>query len=169
MPGPYELYLVRHGVAEERGAKWPDDAKRPLSADGMSRMKKSARGLDRLDVTFDVILTSPLVRARQTADILSAEMDGHPAIVNVEALAPGASYASLVTELEKHARKARIALVGHEPGIGELAARLVGSRHPIEFKKGSVARIDVEQIPPAGPGDLRWMMPPKFMRAMKKS
>jgi phosphohistidine phosphatase len=168
MPGPYELYLVRHGVAEERGPKWPDDGKRPLSADGMSRMKKSARGLDRIDVTFDVILSSPLVRARQTADILSAEMEGHPAIVNVDSLAPGAPFASLVADLEKHARKTRIALVGHEPGIGELAARLIGSRHPIEFKKGAVARIDVDQIPPAGPGDIRWMMPPKFMRAVKK-
>ncbi len=169
MPGPYELYLVRHGLAEDRGAKWPDDGKRPLSADGMSRMKKSARGLDRVDVKFDVILSSPLVRARQTAEILSAEMDGHPAIVNVESLAPGAPFALLVADLEKHARKTRIALVGHEPGIGELAARLVGSRHPIEFKKGAVARIDIDQIPPNGPGDLRWMLPPKFLRALKKS
>jgi len=169
MPGPYELYLVRHGLAEERGAKWPDDGKRPLSADGMSRMKKSARGLDRIDVKFDVILTSPLVRARQTADILSAEMDGHPTIVNVESLAPGGQFSALVADLEKHTRKTRIALVGHEPGIGELAARLIGSRHPIEFKKGAVLRIDIDQIPPAGPGDLRWMLPPKYMRALKKS
>src|SRR5580765_2770167 len=168
MPGPYELYLVRHGLAEERGAKWPDDAKRPLSADGMSRLKKSARGLDRIDVKFDVILTSPLVRARQTADILSAEMEGHPTIVNVDSLAPGAKPDALIADLEKHTRKTRIALVGHEPGIGELAARLVGSRHPIEFKKGAIARIDINQIPPAGPGDMRWMLPPKFMRAVKK-
>ena len=169
MPGPYELYLVRHAVAEERGAKWPDDSKRPLTADGMSRMKKSARGLDRLDVAFDVILSSPLVRARQTAEILSTEMEGHPAIVTIDSLAPGAAFASLVADLEKHARKTRIALVGHEPAIGELAARLIGSRHSIEFKKGAVARIDIDQIPPNGPGDLRWMLPPKFMRAIKKT
>lgn len=169
MPGPYELYLVRHGVAEERGPKWPDDNKRPLTADGMSRMKKSARGLDRIDVKFDVILTSPLVRARQTADILSAEMEGHPTIVNVDSLAPGAKPDALNADLEKHTRKTRIALVGHEPGIGELAARLVGSRHPIEFKKGAVLRIDVDQIPSSGPGELRWMMPPRIMRALKKS
>src|SRR4051794_22789103 len=146
MPGPYELYLVRHGLAEDRGAKWPDDAKRPLSDDGISRMKKSARGLDRVDVKFDIILTSPLVRARQTADILSVEMDGHPPVVTIESLAPGGAFAALTADLEKHARKSRIALVGHEPAIGELAARLVGSRHPIEFKKGAVARIDIEQI-----------------------
>src|ERR1043165_3270696 len=101
MPGPYELYLVRHAVAEERGDKWPDDNKRPLTADGMSRMRKSARGLQRVGVTVDVILASALVRARQTAEILSAELDGHPAIVTSEALAPGGAFASLVAELEK--------------------------------------------------------------------
>ena len=52
--------------------------------------------------------------------------------------------------------------------IGELAARLLGSRHPIEFKKGAVCRIDIDDLPPAGPGDLRWMLTPKIMRALKK-
>lgn len=169
MPGPYEIYLVRHGVAEERGVKWPDDSKRPLTADGMSKMRKSARGLDRVGVKIDVILSSQLVRARQTADILSAELDAHPPIVNVESLAPGATAAALVADLEKHVRKGtRIALVGHEPGIGELAARLIGSRHAIEFKKGAIARIDLDEIPPTGPGDLRWLMTSKFMRSLKK-
>ena len=72
------------------------------------------------------------------------------------------------TDLEKHARKTRIALVGHEPGIGELAARLIGSRHPIEFKKGAICRIDVEEVPPSGPGALRWLLTPKILLALKK-
>jgi phosphohistidine phosphatase len=169
MPGPIELYLVRHGVAEQRSVKWSDDAKRPLTPDGMSKMKRSARGLDRVGVALQLILSSPLVRARQTADILSAELDSHPPIVNIESLAPGATYAALVADLEKHVRKAtRVALVGHEPGIGELAARLVGSRHPIEFKKGAVARIDLDGIPATSPGDLRWLLPPRFLRALKR-
>jgi phosphohistidine phosphatase len=168
MPGPYELYLIRHGVAEGRGEKWPDDTKRPLTADGMTRLKKAARGLGRLDVTFDVILSSALVRARQTAEILSSELDGHPPIVTCEALSPGGGFAALVADLEKHARKTRIALVGHEPDIGELAARLIGSRHSIEFKKGAVCRIDLDALPSNGPGDLRWLLPPRFLRAVKK-
>jgi phosphohistidine phosphatase SixA len=57
--------------------------------------------------------------------------------------------------------------VGHEPGVGELAARLVGSRHPIEFKKGAVCRIDLDELPPNGPGDLRWLLPPKILRALR--
>ena len=57
-----EIYLVRHGVAEKRGEAWPDDAKRPLTEDGMSKLRKSARALERLGVVLDVIVTSPLVR-----------------------------------------------------------------------------------------------------------
>ena len=169
MAGPYQLYLIRHGVAEERGDAWPDDAKRPLSEGGIERLQKSARGLARLDAWIDVILTSPLVRTRQTADIVASAFDPRPSIVSVDSLAPEGTYTALVADLEKHARKTRIALVGHEPGIGELAARLIGSRHSIEFKKGAVCRIDVEQIPPVGPGDLRWMLTPKIMASIKKT
>src|SRR4051812_4256151 len=168
MTGPYELYLVRHGVAEERGDRWPDDTKRPLSADGMARLERTARGLARLDIGFDVILSSPLARTRQTADILAAELEGHPPIVNTDALAPGADHAAVVAALEKQSRRKRIALVGHEPGIGELAARLIGSRHAIEFKKAAICRIDLDEIPPNGPGDLRWLVTSKFLRAIKK-
>ena len=168
MPGPYELYLIRHGVAEERGDAWPDDAKRPLTEEGMARMRKAARGLSRLDVVFDIVLASPLVRARQTAEIVAGGLAPRPSLVNIDALAPGAGYAALITELEKHARKPRIALVGHEPDIGELGARLVGSRRSIEFKKGAICRIDIDEIPPNGPGQLRWFLTPKILLSLKK-
>jgi phosphohistidine phosphatase len=168
MAAAYQLFLIRHGVAEERGDAWPDDAKRPLSEDGIERFQKSARGLARLDVWIDVVLTSPLVRARQTAEIVASAFDPRPSIITIESLAPGGSYASLVADLEKHGRKTRIALVGHEPGIGGLGARLIGSRHSFEFKKGAVCRIDVDEIPPVGPGDLRWFLTPKVMASIKK-
>lgn len=168
MAGPFELYFVRHAIAAERGDAWPDDSKRPLTDEGASRMRKAARGLARLDVGIDVILTSPLVRARQTADILASALDPRPSIVTIESLAPGAGYTAFVADLEKHARKSRIAVVGHEPGLGELAARLIGSRHAIEFKKGAVCRIDLDQIPSAGPGHLRWFLTPRMLRAIKK-
>ena len=168
MPGPYELYLIRHGVAEERGDAWPDDSKRPLTEDGTSRMRKAARGLSRLGVAFDIVFTSPLVRARQTAEIVAGGLAPRPALVNIESLAPDAGYAALMADLEKHARKPRIALVGHEPDIGELAARLVGSRRAIEFKKGAICRIDLDEIPPSGPGQLRWFVTPKILLALKK-
>jgi phosphohistidine phosphatase len=162
-----ELYLIRHGVAEERGEAWPDDSKRPLTQDGMSKLRKIARALETLEVNFDVIVSSPLVRTRQTAEIIAGGLDPHPHIVTSDALAPGGSAAAALSDLEKHAKRERIALVGHEPGIGELAARLVGSRHPIPFKKGAVCRIDVERMPPAGPGDLRWFLTPKMLRLIR--
>lgn len=168
MPGPYELYLIRHGLAEKRGEAWPDDARRPLSEEGMSRLRKEARGLVRLGVTFDVVLTSPLVRARQTADIAAGAFDTRPVIVVIESLAPEGSPQAVLSDLEKQARRTRIALVGHEPSIGELAARLAGSRRAFEFKKGAVCRIDVESLPTAGPGTLRWFITPKILRELRK-
>ena len=168
MAGPFELYLIRHGLAEERGDAWPDDGKRPLTEDGMESMRKEARGLARLGVVLDVVLSSPLVRARQTAELVAGGLEPRPPIINVESLTPDGSYAAVVADLEKHARKRRIALVGHEPAIGELAARLIGSRHSFEFKKGAVCRIDVEAIPPSGPGNLRWLLTPKVLKAVRK-
>jgi phosphohistidine phosphatase len=163
-----ELYLIRHGIAEQRGEAWPDDAKRPLTEDGMSTLRKAARALERIGVVLDVIVTSPLVRTRQTAEIIAGGLDPHPHIVTAESLGPGGTVAAVLSDLEKQAKRSRIALVGHEPGIGELAARLIGSRHPIPFKKGGVCRIDVEGLPPAGPGDLRWFLTPKIMRMVRK-
>ena len=168
MAGPFELYLIRHGLAEERGHAWPDDGKRPLTEEGMESMRKEARGLARLGVVLDVVLSSPLVRARQTAELVAGGLEPRPPIVNVESLTPEGSYAAVVADLEKHARKRRIALVGHEPSIGELAARLIGSRHSFEFKKGAVCRIDVATIPPSGPGNLRWLLTPKVLKALRK-
>jgi len=168
MPGPYELYLIRHGVAEARGESWPDDSKRPLTEKGMSRLRKSGRGLVRFGVSIDLVLTSPLVRTRQTAEIIAFSFEPRPAVVTIESLAPGGSHAAVMADLEKHARRSRIALVGHEPGIGELAARLVGTRHAIEFKKGAICRVDLDTLPPAGPGNLRWFVTPKILITLQK-
>jgi phosphohistidine phosphatase len=163
----YELYLIRHGVAEERGSNWPDDTKRPLTERGMDRMRKAARGIARTGTTFDIVMTSPLTRARQTAEIVAGAFDPRPAIVTSDALSPGGSYSMLIADLQKSARRTRVALVGHEPGIGELAAKLIGSKTAIEFKKGAVCRIDVEGMPPAGAGMLRWFATPRLLRSLR--
>ena len=166
MPGPYELYLVRHAIAEERGEKWPDDGKRPLTPDGMTRMRKAARGLERLGVTVDIILASPLVRTRQTADVLSNELKGNPPVATADSLAPAGSSAAVMQELAKYVRNPRVALVGHEPNLGELAAQLIGARTPLEFKKGGMCRIDFDILPPKGGGTLRWFLTPKMLRKL---
>jgi phosphohistidine phosphatase len=161
-----ELYLIRHGVAAERGENYPDDTKRPLTQRGIQRLQREGKALVALDVAFDVILTSPLVRTRQTADTLADAFRARPQIVNADSLAPGGSHSAIIDDLAKHARKKRIAVVGHEPGIGELAARLIGLRRPIEFKKGTVCRIDVKSLPPVGPAQLRWLLTPRILRKL---
>lgn len=159
-----ELYLIRHGIAAERGSEYPDDSKRPLTSAGIARLRKEAKALAELDVDFDLIISSPLVRTKQTAEVFAQAMPSRPSVTLSDSLAPAGTPASVFQELAKHMRKARIALVGHEPNIGELAARLIGARTPIEFKKGATCRIDFEVFPPKGTGQLRWFIAPKMLR-----
>ena len=162
-----ELYLIRHGIAAERGDDYPDDSKRPLTSAGISRLRKEAKALDAMDVGFDHIITSPLVRTRQTADVFAETLKTKPSVSHSDALAPAGTPVAIIQEIGKHSKKGRIALVGHEPNIGELAARLIGARAPLEFKKGAICRIDFDVLPPKGAGALRWFLTPKILRALR--
>jgi phosphohistidine phosphatase len=161
-----ELYLVRHGVAAERGEDYPDDSKRPLTEDGISRLRKEAKALDALGIKLEHIIASPLVRTRQTADVLAETMKSKPSVSTSDALAPAGTPASVLQELSRHMRTGTLALVGHEPNIGELAGRLIGARAPLPFKKGAICRIDFEIFPPKGLGQLRWFITPRMLRLM---
>jgi len=161
-----QLYLIRHGIAAERGEAYPDDSQRPLTAEGISRLRKQVKGLNALGVRLDVIISSPLVRTRQTADIVSDGLAGKPDVVLSDALAPEGTSTVVFQELARHAKKRAVALVGHEPNLGQLAARLIGTRHALEFKKGGVCRIDVESLPPKGAGSLRYFLPPRLLRQL---
>lgn len=161
-----ELYLIRHGVAAERGEEYPDDSKRPLTSDGIDRLKKEAKALDALDVSFEQILCSPLVRTRQTADIFADVMKSKPPVAAIDALTPAGSPAAVIQHLGKYMRKASIALVGHEPNMGELAAHLIGAKVPLPFKKGAIARIDFSIFPPKGKGELVWFVQPRMLRKL---
>jgi phosphohistidine phosphatase len=167
MAEPCSIYLVRHAIAAERGKEYPDDTLRPLTTEGIEKFRQVAKGLARLDVRVDRILTSPLVRARQTADILAEELPGRPEVIETDALVPGATFDELRTHLAEFNRCDSVALVGHEPDIGQLAARLLGLRHPLAFKKGGVCRIDMETLPPSGPGELRWFAPPRMLGRLR--
>jgi phosphohistidine phosphatase len=87
-----------------------------------------------------------------------------PSVSQSDALAPAGTPAAVIQELGKHAKKGRIALVGHEPNIGELAARLIGARAPLEFKKGAICCIEFDVLPPKGTGQLRWFVTPRMLR-----
>jgi len=163
-PMPYELYIVRHAIAAERGDAWPDDDKRPLTTRGVHRFKDSLGGFKWLDASIDEIFSSPLVRAKQTADLLAAVVG--TGVKTLDALAPGNTPAVVIAQLAKAAKRQRIALVGHEPGLGELAAHLIGASHPLTFKKGGVCRIDLGALSAKKTGSLVWFVTPKMLRGL---
>jgi phosphohistidine phosphatase len=167
MAATIELFLVRHAIAAERGPKYPDDRLRPLTVAGAKKFSESVPGLIAMGVVVDFVLTSPLVRARETATLLASGLKPKPALVEIEALAPGGRPQAIVEAIKTHSKRhRRLALVGHEPDLGELAAKLLGARGMIEFKKGAVCLIEVDGATPGGPGTLRWMLTPKALRAL---
>lgn len=157
------VYVIRHGLAEAGGPAWPDDSARPLTAKGESQMRQAVRGLKRLDVVVDLVLTSPYARAKRTADLVAAGLAPRPAVVMLPALAPGGALDAVVRALGTHRRHNRIALVGHGPAVGELVSRLAGPS-PVDFRKGAVARIDFEAAAESLRGRLRWLLPAKVLR-----
>ena len=167
MGGSVQLYLVRHAIAEERGEDWADDTKRPLSDEGRIKMAKQVTGLERLEVRIEEVLTSPLVRAKQTAEILAQNLSSRPRVTDFPALAPGHSTKEVLTALKDYAKRSSIALVGHEPGLGDLMAALIGTRTPITFKKGGIALVKLDRLPPdAGSAELCWFVTPKILRKL---
>jgi phosphohistidine phosphatase len=165
---PCELFLVRHAIAAERGDEWRDDTKRPLTETGITRFKEVVKGLAWLDVEIDEIFTSPLVRAQQTAKLLAQGLAGKASVKTLDALSPGNQPRAVMNELAGSAKRRRIALVGHEPDLGELAAHLLGSPRSLVFKKGGICQIAVQGLTSRRPGELVWFLPPKVLRRLPK-
>jgi len=168
MATPCKLYLVRHAIAARRGPEWPDDDTRPLTAQGVARFSEAVVGLSWLGVAVDEVFTSPLVRAVQTAELLAVGLRDRPPVTVLEALSPGWELETIRERLAKVVKRRRIALVGHEPGLGELAADLIGAGCPLAFKKGGVCRIDVSHFRSGGAGMLCWLVTPKILRGLAR-
>jgi len=165
---PCDVYLVRHAIAAERGEEWPDDTKRPLTDIGITRFREVVDGLAWLQIEIDEIFSSPLVRARQTATLLAQGLGNKTSVKTLDAMAPGHSPRQVMNELSRAAKRRRIALVGHEPGLGELAAHLIGSSRALPFKKGGVCHIAVQGLTSRRPGELVWSIPPKVLRRLSR-
>jgi phosphohistidine phosphatase len=164
----FELYLVRHATAADRGAAWPDDGLRPLTPQGIRRFKEAVAGLAALGLKPDVILTSPLTRARQTATLLAAGA-GEPPVTIVKALGPGTRPADCISAVMRAGKGGSVAIVGHEPDLGRLAAFLIGAARPLVFKKGGTCRIDVTVGTARPRGTLIWMATPRLLRLAGRS
>ncbi len=154
-----QLYILRHGLAGDR-AEWNgDDAKRPLTNKGKKKMAREAKRFVALGVHPDVILTSPLVRARQTADIVACELGVD--LQEDQRLAPGFAIDDLADVLREHERAKVLMLVGHEPDLSEVAGNLVGGGR-LSMKKGGLACISVTN-PSSLQGELICLLTPKAL------
>jgi phosphohistidine phosphatase len=164
------IYLLRHAIAAAKDdPAFESDSERPLTNKGIKKFRKAARGIDRLGVPFDAILTSPLVRARQTADIVAEILGQESCVDELAGLAPDGSPEHLVSELGSSVEaREHILLVGHEPFLGKLAKFLLSGKNDadgvIPLRKGGICRIEIDAVPPAQPGQIHWLLTPKQLR-----
>lgn len=155
-----KLYLVRHAWAGQHGdPRWPDDALRPLTKDGAKRFAAVAKRLDSIGVAPGLVATSPLVRARETAEILIRHLAEEPELIELEELAPGSQLERLIAWTNQHARDRDVAWVGHAPDIDSWAGGLLGmASSAFRINKGAVAAIEFEDRISRGAGELRWLV-----------
>jgi phosphohistidine phosphatase len=159
------LLIIRHATAVERGSKGIPDDERPLTPRGERRFRTAARGLAAVAPRPDVLLTSPLPRALQTAEI-AARAWGRVSAKSTPALAAG-DFTELARILGHIKADARVAIVGHEPHLSSLLGRILGGAQgeALTFRKGGAALIDVPGRLEAG-GRLIWYLPPRILRKL---
>ncbi|HET6879974.1 MAG TPA: histidine phosphatase family protein [Pirellulales bacterium] len=152
------IFIVRHAWAEDRDeAVYPNDDLRPLARKGRKRFRRLARRLAKRGFDVAHIATSPLVRCRQTADILAEYAPSEPLIIELDALRPSSQLEPLIDWTLKQQGQ-NVAWVGHAPDVDQLTAALIGdTKATIEFDKGAVAAIEFGGEPAAGQGVLRWL------------
>lgn len=163
-----QLLVVRHGIAEDQETWAPrDDGLRPLTVEGKKKMRESAKGLRSLIPRLDVLATSPLTRAKQTAAILAKAYD-MPEPVIVDALAPGQRPPALAPWLRTQTTRKTVAIVGHEPALGSLASWLAAGseRSFLEFGKGGACLLELGERVDAGEAMLLWALRPSQLRAL---
>jgi phosphohistidine phosphatase len=164
-----ELLIVRHAIALERNReRWRDDGARPLSPAGIRQSRKAAAGLKEFSRAPDRLLTSPLVRARQTAQILT-DVAGWPRAEEAPELSPGGAALAVLTLLGQK-RSKLVAVVGHQPELGALlSACLLGEDGTlaIEMKKNAIACVSFEGSPSAGRAVLKWLATPRMLRRLR--
>ncbi len=167
-----EIYLIRHADAMDADAGMTD-AERPLSEEGMEKMRKGAKGLRKiLSGSFpplDAILTSPLLRSVESARIIAREVNDNDEVVECPPLGGEVRWEELVPFLEKYPATGRVALVGHEPALGKLAGWLLArdAGVALPMKKGGAACFEIE-APTADPkAEMSWFLTPKQLRGLR--
>jgi phosphohistidine phosphatase len=155
------LYLLRHGDAGDPRPR--DDDARELTDKGRKRLHNAAALWRRLRVKPDLVISSPLPRAYQTAEMLVEGLGLRQEVVADERLRPGASTSDLGAALATHGPAERVAFVGHDPDLSDGLAHLSGAAS-IGLRKGGMACLEFDGEPRAGAGRLRWLLDPDLYR-----
>jgi phosphohistidine phosphatase len=156
-----KLYFLRHGQAGNRHEWHGDDSQRPLTVEGKKRMQREAATIWKLALPVDLIITSPLVRAAQTAEIVAKARGSAARLVTDGRLAPGFGPKQLTAIVAEHRNVRGLMLVGHEPDLSETISQLTGGGR-LAMKKGALACIEVGD-PASLKGTLVWLIPPKVL------
>lgn len=165
-----ELFLLRHGLAVERGTHgFEDDSSRPLTPKGRRQMRKISAAMKRLTPDLDLVLSSPLVRAKQTAEIVARRLKLEKSLKFSNALAPGGTAPVLLRQLQREKpAPAKVLLVGHEPDLSRLVSLFTtgGPYLELDFKKGGLCKLDSGKLRPGKCAVLAWLLTPRQMKAM---
>jgi phosphohistidine phosphatase len=164
-----QLYIVRHGIAIDReDPKCPPEAERYLTEEGVEKTKQVAKGIAALGIHADLMVSSPYVRAMQTAAIFAAALD-YPKqkIRRTGSLLPGAEPTAILRELGREKNASSVFCFGHAPHVDGLLAAAVGAPHHItSIKKAGVALVELKRLSPPS-GQLVWLVTPKLIRKAK--
>ncbi len=159
-----ELYVLRHAIAVPRGTPgYEVDRERPLTSQGAQKMESIARGMRALGLSFDVILSSPYLRARQTAEIVAQVLRAPDQVELSDHLAPDGDPRALLDELKSYGLRKSVALVGHEPYLSELISVLTtGSLNlAVTMKKGGLCKLTVDSLHYGQCATLEWLLTPR--------
>jgi phosphohistidine phosphatase len=161
-----EIYILRHAIAVERGTPgYKRDGDRPLTKEGEEKMQQIAKAMLAAGLKFDVIYSSPYVRAKRTAEIVAESFDHE--VTLTDSLLPDADPAQLIDEINDE-RPQRVLLVGHEPDLSALISVLICGKNNalIEFKKGGLCKLSAETLKFGQCATLNWLLTPKQLRKM---
>ncbi|TAK92914.1 MAG: phosphohistidine phosphatase SixA [Verrucomicrobia bacterium] len=168
-----KLYILRHAeAAEPSDARYANDAARPLTAKGIKRTRQLANALRQMEITFDVIFSSPLVRARQTAEIVARSLMLEKNLRVINQLSPSSAYVDLIAQIEHvHHSVEAVMLVGHEPHLSGLISLLCtgGGSLALTLKKGGLARLELETVKAERCASLEWLLSPRHFGPKRSS
>jgi len=161
-----KVILLRHADAGSRdAARWPNDDERPVSPEGRVKQAACARAMKKMGIRFDVLVSSPLLRARETADIVADVFGYQDEILTDDALGHRCSAAAITGLLARHAPGSRVLLVGHEPTFSLAAGAFIGRSGDagLVLKKSGVIGLTFDGIPAPGAGALEYLLKPKHL------